>query len=66
MKFLHKKDSVMKRITALLLSLCCVFSMFPSMAGAANGKNKKVRCTRAADFLLHDFFHFPTHPFASE
>ena len=26
----------MKRITALLLSLCCVFSMFPSMAGAAN------------------------------
>ena len=64
MKLLHTKQGLLKRFTAMFLSMCCMLSMFPA-AGAASSKNKKVRCTRAADFQLHDFFHFPTHLFAS-
>jgi len=42
---------MMKRITALLLSLCCVFSMFPSVAGAANDDTSS---TEKKDFHSQD------------
>ena len=36
MNLSYKKKSIIKRFVALIMAVCCMFSMFPAVAGAAD------------------------------
>lgn len=40
MNLSYKKKSIIKRFVALIMAVCCMFSMFPTVAGAVYGPNR--------------------------
>ena len=42
MNLSYKKKSIIKRFVALIMAVCCMFSMFPAVAGAADDTEKGI------------------------